>query len=270
MIIKNTTEIDSPPNPFDQEVKERVESNGGDRKLQLAANQFMVASVEAKYSYNFQWLGRPIIQNPQDIQVMQEIIWSVKPDLIIATGIANGGSLIFHSSMLELNAACGGPIDAKVIGVDVDIRSHNKTAIERHPMSRRIEMIQGSSIDPDVIEEIYHLARGRRRILVFLDSNHTHDHVLAELNAYSPLVSCGSYCVVFDTMVEDLPIDQIAGRPWGKGNNPKTAVKQFLRDVEECEKKGVDGIRLKFEIDRAIDNKILITFAPEGFLRRIA
>ena len=116
---------------FDREVAARLAANGNDAALKQAASAFTAASIGAKYSYNFAWLGRPIIQYPQDIVAMQELIWSVKPDLIIETGIAHGGSLIFSASMLELNAACGGPPDARVLGIDIDIRAHNRAAIER-------------------------------------------------------------------------------------------------------------------------------------------
>ena len=188
---------------------------------------------------------------------MQELIWKVKPDLIIETGIAHGGSLIFSASMLELNAACGGPVDARVVGVDIDIRPHNRTAIESHPMGRRITMIQGSSIVPEVLAQVYSLAAGRRRVLVSLDSNHTHAHVLAELEGYGPLTSVGSWCIVFDTVIEDMPKEMFPDRPWGPGDNPKTAVLEFLKRHPE------------FEIDDAVDDKLLVTVAPNGYLKRV-
>lgn len=188
---------------------------------------------------------------------MQEIIWAVQPDLIIETGIAHGGSLIFSASMLELNAACGGPQDAEVLGVDIDIRPHNRAAIEAHPMSRRISMIQGSSISFDIVEQIRNRAAGKQRVLVCLDSNHSHDHVLAELEAYAPLTTVGSYCVVFDTVVEDTAECCPSDRPWGKGNNPKTAVWEYLKTHSE------------FEIDKNIDHKLLISVASDGYLKRV-
>ena len=217
----------------------------------------MRVSTAPKYSYNFSWLGRPIIQYPQDIVAMQEIIWRVNPDLIIETGIAHGGSLIFSASMLELNAACGGPQNAEVLGVDIDIRAHNREAIEAHPMFKRISMIQGSSIAPEIIEQVKAKASGKQRVLVCLDSNHTHDHVLAELQAYAPLTSVGSYCVVFDTIIEDMPDEMFPDRPWGPGNNPKTAVWEWLKTNTE------------FEIDRQTDYKLLISVAPDGYLKRV-
>lgn len=244
-------------NTFNEEVKDRLDANGQDSKLKAVGLAFVEASTIPKYSYNYSWLGRPIIQYPQDIVAMQEIIWNVQPDLIIETGIAHGGSLIFSSSLLELNAICGGPTNAVVLGVDIDIRQHNYEAIKAHPMAHRIRMIQGSSIDPEVITQVKILAAQYKRVLVCLDSNHTHEHALAELEAYASLASIGSYCVVFDTIIEDLPADIYPDRPWGPGNNPKTAVRQFLKGNSD------------FVIDKSIDNKLLISVAPEGYLRRI-
>jgi cephalosporin hydroxylase len=242
---------------FDREVKDRIDANGQNKALLASADALMLASLPSQYSYNFSWLGRPIIQYPQDIAAMQELIWRIQPDLIIETGIAHGGSLIFSSSMLELNAACGGPQDSKVIGVDIDIRASNRVAIEAHPMFKRIEMIEGSSIAPEIIERVKASAADRRRVMVCLDSNHTHVHVLEELKAYASLTSVGSYCVVFDTVVEDLPAAMFPNRPWGPGNNPKTAVREFL------------GSHPEFEIDKQMNQKLLISVAPDGYLRRL-
>ena len=242
---------------FDNEIKLRIEENSRNEKLIKSANIFIEASTEPKYSYNFSWLGRPIIQYPQDIIGMQQIIWEIQPDLIIETGIAHGGSLIFSASMLELNAACGGPKDAKVLGIDIDIRAHNREAISIHPMFKRIKMIEGSSIAPETIDEVCAIAKSYKRVLVCLDSNHTHDHVLAELHAYAPLTSIGSYCVVFDTIIEDMPKEMYPDRPWGPGNNPKTAVFEYLKSHPE------------FEIDKQLENKLLITVAPDGYLKRV-
>ena len=242
---------------FDEESMQRVAANAANTELREAASRMMNASIGAGYSYNFSWLGRPIIQYPQDILAMQEIIWRVQPDLIIETGIAHGGSLIFSAAMLELNAACGGPADAKVLGLDIDIRAHNRSAIEAHSMSRRIAMIEGSSVAHEIVEQVRTFAADRRKILVCLDSNHTHAHVLAELEAYAPMVTQGSYCVVFDTIVEDLPKSFYPERPWGPGDNPRTAVRTYLRRHPE------------FEIDRAMDHKLLLSVAPEGYLLRI-
>jgi cephalosporin hydroxylase len=243
-------------NTFDQEVSGRLEANGRDDALNRTAHDFAVASIAKQYSYNFSWLGRPIIQYPQDIVAMQELIWTVQPDLIIETGIAHGGSLILSASMLELNAACGGPADARVLGIDIDIRAHNREAIEAHPMSRRVQMIQGSSVAPEIVAQVVAAAAGKR-VLVCLDSNHTHSHVLAELEAYAPLTSVGSYCVVFDTIVEDLPAEMYPDRPWGPGDNPKTAVHAYLKSHPE------------FVIDKRMDCKLLVSVAPDGYLKRV-
>ena len=243
-------------NKFETEVHARTTDNGANEALQIAAQGFLTASIGPKYSYNFSWLGRPIIQYPQDIVAMQELIWRLQPDLIIETGIAHGGSLIFSASMLELNAACGGPKDAEVVGIDIDIRAHNREAIEAHPMFRRITMIEGSSVSDAVISQVRAKAAGKRSVMVCLDSNHTHAHVLAELQAYAPLTSVGGYCVVFDTVVEDLPAASSGDRPWGPGDNPMTAARAFLAEYPS------------FEVDTSIDNKLLISVAPKGYLRR--
>jgi cephalosporin hydroxylase len=229
-----------------------------DSQASANALRFITDTSRYKYSYRFSWLGRPIIQYPQDMIAMQELIWSIQPDLIIETGIAHGGSLIFSASMLELNAACGGPQNAEVLGVDIDIRAHNRVAIEAHPLFKRISMIQGSSISPEIVGQVRAKAAGKQSVLVCLDSNHTHEHVLAELQAYAPLVSVGSYCVVFDTVIEDMPDEMFPDRPWGRGNNPKTAVREYLKSHPE------------FEIDKQIDYKLLISVAPDGYLKRVA
>jgi cephalosporin hydroxylase len=242
---------------FNAEKLARIDALGKDVEFRDQSRQWLEKSMRKQYAYNFSWLGRPIIQNPIDIVAMQELIWSIQPDLIIETGIAHGGSLIFSASMLELNAACGGLQDAEVLGVDIDIRAHNRVAIAAHPMAKRISMIQGSSIEPEIIEHVKTKAAGKQRVLVCLDSNHTHDHVLAELEAYALLTSVNSYCVVFDTFVEDVPADVFPDRPWGPGNNPKTAVREYLKTHSE------------FEIDKRIDHKLLISVAPDGYLKRV-
>ncbi len=264
--------------PFDIEVRERIAENAGDQALVACAQAFMRASTLPKYSYNFSWLGRPIIQYPQDMVAMQEIVWQVRPDLIIETGIAHGGSLILSASMLALldytdAVQAGQALDPaasrrRVLGLDIDIRAHNRTAIEAHPLAHKIEMIQGSSVAPEIIARVHERAKGSGRVLVFLDSNHTHDHVLAELEAYAPLTSKGSYCVVFDTIVEDMPAGMFPDRSWGKGNNPKTAVWEYLDRLKREGRKAMDGEPLDFEIEKSIENKLLITVAPDGYLKR--
>lgn len=241
---------------FEKEREERITRNGNDEELKSLASQWLQQSMMKQYVYNFSWLGRPIIQSPQDMVALQEIIWEVKPDMIIETGIAHGGSLIFSASMLTLLEACGEIEDGKVLGIDIDIREHNKKAIESHPMSKKITMYQGSSIDEEMVARVHEFAKKGKKILVCLDSNHTHGHVLAELKAYAHLVSVGSYCIVFDTLVEDMPSEFSNDRPWDIGDNPKTAVWEYLKECDD------------FVIDKDIENKILITVAPDGYLKR--
>jgi cephalosporin hydroxylase len=235
---------------FNIEKRKNIENLGADDKAWASARLFMQETGKFNYTYHFEWLGRPIIQLPQDLIAMQEIIWKVKPDLIIETGIALGGSLIFFASMLEL---LGG--DGRVVGVDIDIRAHNRVEIENHPMFKRITMIQGSSVDEQVAQQVRDFSEGRQRVLVVLDSNHTHEHVTKELALYSHLVTRDSYLIVCDTVIEDVPDDLIRDRPWGKGNNPKTAVWEFLKATD------------RFVIDQEYNDKLLITVAPDGYLR---
>ena len=252
---------------FKQECIQEILSQGEDEHLLELTKKWFKASFSKKYSYHFDFLGRPIIQYPQDMVAIQEIIWEVKPDLIIETGIAHGGSLILSASMLaQLDMIeaieSGKTIDPKqskrkVLGIDIDIREHNKIEIEKHPMSTRIKMIQGSSIAHEVIDQVKNIANNFKCILVLLDSSHTHEHVLAELEAYAQLTSVNSYCVVFDTIVEDLPAGMFPDRPWGPGDNPKTAVWQYIKSHPE------------FVIDKTIQNKLLITVAPDGYLKRM-
>ncbi|OZI44970.1 cephalosporin hydroxylase [Bordetella genomosp. 5] len=238
---------------YRNEKQARIEGYASDDEFRALSNAWRTMALERKYMNNFSWLGRPLIQLPQDAMAMQELIWAVKPDLVIETGIAHGGSLILSASMLELVG------HGEVVGVDIEIRQHNRDAIESHPLAKRISLIEGSSIDAKVIDQVRAHAEGKKKILVCLDSNHTHEHVLAELEAYAPLVSPGSYCVVFDTFVEDMPADYVwQDRGWGKGNNPKTAVWEYLKSHPE------------FEIDRSVEDRLLVTSAPDGFLRRKA
>jgi len=251
---------------FESEVAQRVKQNGANSGLLKSAADFLQESIRAQYSYNFSWLGRPIIQYPQDILAVQEIIWATNPDLIIETGIAHGGSLIMSASMLALleyrdAAVAGTTIDTsvpsrKVLGIDIDIRPHNREAVEKHYLAPHIEMIQGSSIAEDVISRVRKFSSNYKRILVCLDSNHTHAHVLGELEAYAPLVSKGSYCIVFDTVIETLPEESLFGRPWAQRDNPMTAVREYLKQNPE------------FVVDQSVDQKFLISVAPSGFLLR--
>lgn len=235
---------------FEAEVSANIDGLVADRDVQALSRIWLREITRHKYAYNFKWMGRPIIQFPQDMIAMQEIIWELKPDLIIETGVAHGGSVLYYASLLEL---VGG--DGYVLGIDIDIRAHNRAEIERHPMHKRLQLIQGSSIAAETVAQVAEHVRGKQRVLVILDSNHTHEHVLAELQAYSPFVTKGSHLVIFDTLIEDMPDDLLGDRPWGKGNNPKTALRAFLESSD------------RFEIDERIVSKLLITVAPDGYLR---
>jgi len=256
-----------PEQLFKAKRSEQIQKLGENEAIAELTNSWMNAANQLKYSYHYEWQGRPIIQYPQDIVAMQELIWEVKPDLIIETGIAHGGSLVFSASMLALldisdaiesgSSLNPGKTKRKVLGIDIDIRPHNREAIEAHPMSSRIDMIQGSSIECNVIDQVKDIATSYERVMVCLDSNHTHDHVLAELKAYAPLTSVSSYCVVFDTIIEDMPTEMFPSRPWSRGNNPKTAVWEYLKNHPE------------FKVDKDIQHKLLVTVAPDGYLKRI-
>ncbi len=257
-----------PDEAFRAEVAKNIDGLVADTDLQALSRTWVREVAPHNWAYNFSWLGRPAIQFPNDAWALQELVWKVKPDLIIETGIAHGGSLIYSASLMALLDMCeatekGEMLDPqnpkrKVLGIDIDIRQHNREAIEAHPLFPRIEMIEGSSISGETVDAVHGFASGYERILVCLDSNHTHDHVLAELQAYAPLVSPESYCVVFDTLLEDMPEHLSGDRPWGPGNSPKTAVHAYLKDNPN------------FEIDGRIDKKLLITVAPDGFLKRVA
>jgi cephalosporin hydroxylase len=240
-----------PQEIFATERKENIRKMQKDLSLKELALKFLVKSFRYNYSYNFDWLGRPFIQVPQDIVALQEIIWKTKPDLIIETGIAHGGGLIFYASMLEL--LCEG----EVIGIDVEIRPHNRKEIEKHPLSKRIIMFEGSSTDDKIVKEVEKIVKRHKKVMVCLDSLHTHEHVLNELNIYSKFVSKGNYLVVFDTIIEFFPKGFFKDRPWDKGNNPYTAVKEFLKHNKN------------FVVDKEIENKLLITCAPGGYLLRV-
>jgi cephalosporin hydroxylase len=257
-----------PVNQFRQERQAHLEAYRGDQTFQALSQQWLEASMRRRYVYNFDWLGRPIIQYPQDMVAIQDLVWRVRPDLIVETGIAHGGSLVLSASMLAMLDYCdavtqGTTLDPRasrrrVVGVDIDIRPHNRAAIEAHPMAHMIHMVEGSSTAPETVKQVHALAQGHERVLVCLDSMHTHDHVLAELKAYAPLTSVGSYCVVFDTFVEDMPADLFPDRPWSPGNNPQTAVREWLQGEPA------------FQIDNDEATRLMVTVAPNGFLKRVA
>jgi len=232
-----------------------------DEKYKKVAKEFLDRSINHKYAYQFDWLGRPIIQYPQDILAIQELVFKIKPDLIIETGIAYGGTTILYASLLSLLDNLEGinprESSSKVISIDIDIREHNKKVLQNHPLAFKYQLIEGSSIDKEIIDKVHNEAAGFSKIMVMLDSNHTHEHVLNELKAYSDLVSKGSYCIVFDTIIEDLPKNTFPDRPWDVGNNPMTALKQWLKENDN------------FIVDRDITNNLLISVAPSGYLKRI-
>jgi len=239
---------------FEKQNEKNILKMSQDQKFQKLTKSWFKSSEKFQYSYHFSWMGRPIIQYPQDMIALQELIWKIKPDLIIETGIAHGGSLIFSASILQLIGK------GNVVGIDIDIRKHNRIEIEKHPMFKRIKMIEGSSIDEKIIKKVNQFAKNKKQILVILDSNHSHNHVLKELELYSPLVTKNSYLIVFDTIIEDISAVKSSSRqkrPWGKGDNPKTAVKSFLKTNN------------RFVIDKEIENKLMITVAPNGFLKCI-
>lgn len=242
-------------NPIDDFFAERrkaILNMGKDEEFKEMSLNWILKSNEHKYGYDFTWMGRPIIQFPNDMFIIQELIWQVKPDLIVETGIAHGGSMIFSASMLEL---IGG--DGEVVGIDIDIRKHNRIAIEEHPMMKRISMLEGSSTSEEIINQVYKIAQNKKSIMVFLDSSHTHKHVLEEMNAYGNLVSVGSYMVVFDTCIELFPKGYCNDRPWDVGNNPMTAIQEYLKNNKT------------FIRDTLVNSKAIITAAPSGYLRRI-
>lgn len=239
-----------PVKQFQIEREKRVRKQGENSALAKASHSFLKETINSQYSYNFSWFGRPIIQYPQDIMAMQEIIWEVQPDIIIETGIAHGGTVLFYASMLQL---LGG--DRELVSIDIDIRKHNRDEIEKHPLYRNVTMLEGSSVEQSMADTVFELAKGKKNPLVVLDSNHTHDHCLKEMELYAPLVRKGSYLIVMDTVVEDLPAEVYTDRPWGPGDNPKTAVHEFLKTHD------------RFEIDKAIDNKLAVSVAPDGYLK---
>lgn len=275
-MAKNTQD---PVVTFAAERASTIKSYRSDPDVRNASTQWLEQAFRKRYMYNFDWLSRPIIQLPGDMVAMQELIWKVKPDLVIETGIAHGGSLVLSSSILAMidyaEAAASGvafnPRDSKrrVLGIDIDIRSHNMAAIKAHPMSHLIEMIEGSSLDPVIVKKVHDRASSFERVLVCLDSNHTHEHVMQELENYAPLTAKGSYCLVFDTVVEDLPADMFPDRPWAPGNNPKTAVWEYLRRLREEGRKANDGDRLMLEVDHSFEDKLLLSAAPDGYLKRV-
>lgn len=256
----------NPVESFLEERKQNISAIRESDRITELSNEWIREVSAFKYIFNFDWLGRPIIQIGSDMVAVQEAIWRTKPDLIIETGIAHGGSLVYHASLLAMLDLCdaaanGESVDPRnpkrrVLGIDIDIRSHNREAIESHPLAGYLEMFEGSSIDPGMIAKVTEFSKNYSRVMVVLDSNHTESHVLAELEGYAPLVSPGGYCIVFDTAIENMPEGFYHDRPWGRGDNPLTAVHKFIAGHSD------------FSVDNELDDKILVGNAPGGFLRR--
>ena len=255
-------EID-PISLFEKDCFEETQMQSKDNMLKELSHKWLNHSWKNKYTYHFSWLGRPIIQMPQDILALQEIIWKVKPDLIIETGIAHGGSVCLSASLLalleidDLKKNPKSKLNRKVIGIDIDIRKHNKEKIEKHFLADKIEMIEASSVEIKTFEKVEKISKNYSKILVILDSNHTEEHVLQELMLYGSLVSKNSYCIVFDTIISEMAPEFSNNRPWNKCNSPKTAINKFLKKDK------------KFIVDNSIDNKLLISMAPGGFLKKV-
>jgi cephalosporin hydroxylase len=247
---------------FMRESLNNIKKMASDDSVQNISRAWINQTGPHRYVYNWRWMGLPIIQLPADIAATQEIIWEVKPTVIIETGIARGGSLVFNASQLALLDLCSNESVSisqskrRCIGIDIDIRSHNRSEIESHALAPMIILVEGSSLDSDVVGQVATMIKPEDRVLVILDSNHTYHHVKQELEHYSKLVTSGSYLIVHDTGIEYASEDLFENRDWGKGNNPLTAVKEFLTKNE------------KFNIDKHISDKLLITSSPEGYLKK--
>lgn len=234
---------------FDKECRENAARMAADTDLHATAIELIARSAPYKYTYNFRWLGLPVIQLPQDLIALQEVIWRVQPKVIIETGVARGGSLVFYASLLQL---LGG--DRRVVGIEVELRAHNRAAIEGHPMAKWITLVDGSSVDPAVVSRVGALAADGP-VVVVLDSNHTREHVRAELEAYAPMVQAGGYLVVLDTLIEHMPAELYGDRPWAPGNSPFTAVQEFLATTD------------RFVVDTELEQTLLLSVAPSGYLK---
>jgi cephalosporin hydroxylase len=230
-----------------------IEAMGKDEELRRKSIDWMQHADRYKYTYNFTWMGRPIIKFPADMVIQQELMWRLKPDLIIETGIAHGGSIIFSASMMEMMG-----IEGEVVGIDIDIRAHNRALIESHPMMKRITLYEGSSTSPEIVEKVKKHLAGKKCVMVVLDSLHSHAHVYDELKLYAPMVTKDSYCILPDTFIEFFPKGYYSStRPWDVGDNPYTAMKQYLSETD------------LFEIDKSLTAKAMITETIDGYLKRV-
>ena len=254
---------------FKKKCFSEISKQSKDKNFIKLTDEWFSKSVEHNYSYHFDWLGRPVIQYPQDLILIQQIIWKVKPDLIIETGIARGGSLLFAASILELISLYKINKQSIVLGIDIEIRKHNLLEIKKSPLFKRIKLIEGSSINQDVTNKVEKISKKFKNVLVFLDSNHSHSHVLEELKIYSKLVTTNSYCVVFDTAISKLNNKFNIGKSWSSKKNPSSAIKEFLNYISKKKIYDEYDKRVKYAVDCFYENQAMITVAPGGFLRRL-
>ncbi|MDG1286926.1 MAG: CmcI family methyltransferase [Rickettsiales bacterium] len=242
--------------PIKQFLDERhadIVKMGQDEELRQKSLEWMHHADKYKYTYNYSWMGRPVIKYPNDMMIQQELMWALKPDLVIETGIAHGGSIIFTAAMMEMMG-----IDGEVVGIDIDIRKHNRDAIEAHPMMKRITMYEGDSVSSEMVEKVRAHTEGKKCVMVILDSLHSHEHVYKELQAYADMTTVGSYCVLPDTFIEFFPKGYYSDtRPWDVGDNPYTAMQQYMSEVNH------------FEIDKSLTHKAMITETIDGYLKRV-
>ncbi len=234
---------------FEKDKIEFAEAQYGDAELRQKANDFLVHSYKHNYGYQWTWLDLPIIQMPQDIVITQELIWKNRPTVIIETGVAWGGSIVLYASLMQLYG------EGRVVGIDLNLHDHVSDQIMSYPFSDRISLIKGSSTDESIVESIRSSITPEDRVMVILDSNHSHQHVLDELRIYAPMVTQGQHMIVSDTIVETIPSHDERPREWGKGNNPATAVWAYLEESD------------RFEVDEMVDKRLLMGFTPGGYLR---
>lgn len=237
---------------FAKKARTQALALGQDRTVFDSSIDILLAANKYDYAYLWTWMGIPIIQLPADIMATQEVIWATKPDVIIETGVARGGSMVFMASLLELLG------NGKVIGVDIDIRAHNRDSIERNPLAKRISLIEGPSTSSSVVDKVRSKIPPGASVMVILDSDHSRDHVLAELRAYASLVTPGCYLVVADTLLGELQPDaelRNRSKAWGKGNEPLSALKIFLEESD------------RFEVDPVINGKLILSSSTGGYLR---
>lgn len=226
----------------------RTRENKNTRELEEIGLKWVKVSAENRLSYEIDWLGVPVIQTPEDLILMQELIFNVRPDFIIETGIGHGGGLIYYASVMELLNK------GRVIGVDIEIREHNRKAIEAHPLYKRIKLIEGDSVSNETIQEVKKTLLPGSNVIVCLDSDHTKPHVFKELQLYHQFVRPGGYVVVFDTNTSKLAELDACDKKY-INNGPKEAIEEFLKTNGD------------FEIDVSY-NKLYISYSPDGYLRR--